>query len=77
MDAKVVMINLWEPWCGPCVNEMPGLEKLYEQYKDKGLVILGVFSSQDMDEDARKVIEDAGITYPILKIGRASCRERV
>ena len=30
---KLIMINLWEPWCGPCVQEMPALEKLYQEYK--------------------------------------------
>lgn len=66
-DAKLVMINLWEPWCGPCVDEMPDLEKIYEEYKDDGLVILGVFSDTTMDEDAAKILEEAGITYPILR----------
>ena len=67
-DAKLVMINLWEPWCEPCVSEMPGLEDLYEELKDEGFVILGVFSETGMDEDAYKIIEEAGITYPILRL---------
>ena len=66
-DAKLVMINLWEPWCGPCVGEMPDLEKIYEEYKDDGLVILGVFSDTTMDDDAAKILEEAGITYPVLR----------
>lgn len=66
-DAKLVMINLWEPWCGPCIQEMPDLEKIYEKYKDEGLVILGVFSDRTMDEDAAKILKDAGTTYPVLR----------
>ena len=66
-DAKLVMINFWEPWCGPCVGEMPDLEKVYEEHKDEGFVILGVFSDTTMDEDAAKILKDAGITYPILR----------
>lgn len=66
-DAKLVMINFWEPWCGPCVGEMPDLEKVYEEHKDEGFVILGVFSDTTMDDDAAKILKDAGITYPILR----------
>ena len=61
------MINMWEPWCGPCVGEMPDLEKIYEEFKDQGLVILGVFAETGMDEDAAQILEECGITYPILR----------
>lgn len=66
-DAKLIMVNFWEPWCGPCVGEMPDLEKLYEEYSSEGLVILGIFSSDDMDDDAREVMDSCGTTYPILR----------
>ena len=65
-DAKLIMINFWEPWCQPCVGEMEDLENLYEDYKDSGLVIMGVLSSFDYDDDARAVIQELGITYPII-----------
>lgn len=65
--SKLVLMNLWEPWCGPCVREMPDLELLYEKYKDQGLLILGVYTSFDMDEDAKDVLDYCGTTYPILK----------
>ena len=64
-EHKVTMINFWEPWCGPCVAEMPELEKLYENYKDKGLYVIGVFSSEDQIEDVKSVLAQAGTTYPI------------
>ncbi len=66
-DARLVMINFWEPWCGPCVGEMPDLEKLYEEYKDEGFVILGVFSETEQDDDAADILEDCGTTYPVLR----------
>lgn len=65
-DAKLVLVNYWEPWCKPCVGEMPDLEKLYENYKDKGLLILGVFADESTQEDAEAIVESKGITYPIL-----------
>ncbi|MBQ9156948.1 MAG: TlpA family protein disulfide reductase [Eubacterium sp.] len=69
-DAKLILVNYWEPWCGPCVSEMPDLEKLYEKYKDQGFLVLGVFSSRDMDEDARSILADSGTSYPILRANR-------
>lgn len=65
-DSKVIMINFWEPWCGPCVGEMPDLEALYEKYSDDGLTILGVFSSSETEE-AEAILESAGTTYPVLR----------
>lgn len=62
--SKVILMNLWEPWCGPCVKELSELEKLYETYKDRGLLILGVYSDS---ENAKEIVEDAGVTYPILQ----------
>lgn len=65
-NAKLVMVNFWEPWCGPCVGEMPDLEKLYENYQDQGLIILGVFYSSDYQEEAKAIVDEIGITYPVL-----------
>lgn len=66
-DAKVLMINFWEPWCQPCLSEMPDLESLWSQYKDDGLVILGVFTSTGMEEDIRAVQAKYSISYPLLR----------
>lgn len=56
--GKVVVLNLWATWCGPCVEEFPDLVKLHNTYKDKGLVVLGV--SMDEPEDLGKVATFAG-----------------
>lgn len=66
-DAKLIMVNFWEPWCGPCVNEMPDLEKLYEEYSADGFMILGVFSTTGVDDEVREVLSSCGTTYPILR----------
>lgn len=64
--SKLVMINCFESWCGPCVNEIPELEKLYENYKDKGFVIIGVYSSSSNVSDIKALISSKGITYPVI-----------
>ncbi len=60
----LTMINFFEPWCGPCVAELPDLEKLYEAYAPQGFQILGVFSTEEGTED---VVSDAGLSYPVLR----------
>ncbi len=63
---KLTMINFWEPWCGPCVGEIPDLERLYENYKDKGFVILGVYEETSMENDVAEILNNSNVTYPIL-----------
>lgn len=65
-QAKVVMVNFWEPWCGPCVSEMPDLEKIYKSYEDRGLLVIGAFTTTDMTSEAKEIMEQAGITYPVI-----------
>jgi peroxiredoxin len=40
--GKVVFLNFWATWCKPCEEEMPSMERLYQRYKDKGLVVLAI-----------------------------------
>ncbi len=59
----LTMINFFEPWCPPCIAELPDLEKLYETYAPQGFQILGVFSTE---EGTEAVVADAGLSYPVL-----------
>ena len=63
-SAKLTMINFWEPWCGPCVKEMPDLELLYEAYKDKDFQIIGVYSETHMESEVDGILKDKNISYP-------------
>ena len=61
--GKVVLVDFWASWCGPCRREMPNLVELYKQYKGKNFEIVGV--SLDRDNDSwKKAIKDLGITWP-------------
>ncbi|RMH65436.1 MAG: TlpA family protein disulfide reductase [Calditrichaeota bacterium] len=63
--GKVVLVNFWATWCGPCIGEMPDLNKLYQAYKDKGFQILGLAVSS-RPNDIPKKVKQTGVTYPIL-----------
>ncbi len=63
-NAKVIMINMWETWCGPCVNEMPDLQRLYTNYKSRGFLILGATASEK--SEIRSTVRSLGVTYPII-----------
>ena len=65
-ENVLTMLNFWEPWCGPCVREMPDLQKLSEAYADRGFGILGIYSTSGMESDVDAVLSDTGVTYPIL-----------
>ena len=65
-DNKLIMVNYWATWCGPCVGEIPDLVKISKAYADKGFVIVGVLTGDDDVDGAKKFIADQGITYPIV-----------
>jgi cytochrome c biogenesis protein CcmG, thiol:disulfide interchange protein DsbE len=63
MKGKVVIINFWASWCGPCREEAPALQSIWEKYGDKGVVVLGV-AYTDTESGAREFVEEFGQTYP-------------
>jgi peroxiredoxin len=63
--GKVILLNFWATWCGPCKVEIPGFVELYNGYKDKGFVVLGV-STDDSPEQLRKFAQQMNISYPVL-----------
>lgn len=72
--GKVIFLNFWATWCGPCRNEMPDIQKLYEEYSAQGedaeVVILGVASpglaGEGTVSEITGFMEENGYTYPVL-----------
>lgn len=71
--GKTVFLNFWATWCGPCRNEMPEIQKIYEetqQEEDSDLVVLGIaapgFGQEKSQEEVEAFLEKNGYTYPVL-----------
>jgi peroxiredoxin len=63
--GKVILLNFWATWCGPCKAEIPGFVELMTQYKDQGLVVVG-YSVDDTPDKAKAFAKEYNINYPIL-----------
>lgn len=67
LKGQAVLVNVWATWCPPCKAEMPAMEKVYNEYKDQGFVVLAVNSTfQDTSENIQPFIKEYGLTFPVL-----------
>jgi thiol-disulfide isomerase/thioredoxin len=68
LRGKVVVIDFWATWCGPCVAEMPKMKQLYAKYRDRGVEFIGVSLDQSKEEGGldslRKFVKENGIEWP-------------
>jgi thiol-disulfide isomerase/thioredoxin len=65
LKGKVVLVDFWASWCGPCRESMPFLDKLSKSYGEQGLVVLGV----NIDNDAaaaRKFLKDLPVSFAVV-----------
>jgi peroxiredoxin len=65
LEGQVVMVNFWATWCGPCRQEMPHLEALYQRYQDLGFTLLGVNVEEDAS-GADAYLAETPVSFPIL-----------
>jgi len=77
LKGNAVLVNLWATWCPPCRAEMPTIERMHQEYKDQGLVVLAInMTYQDDPANVAPFIQEYGLTFPILleetgKVGAA------
>jgi protocatechuate 3,4-dioxygenase beta subunit/thiol-disulfide isomerase/thioredoxin len=73
--GKVIAIDFWATWCGPCMAVMPQMKELHEKYKDSEEVL---FITVSLDQDAeplRKVVKEQGIAFPVIYENREASQE--
>ena len=73
LRGKVVFINFWATWCPPCRAEMPEIEAIYQEYKDKGVVVVGV-DIMETEAEVRQFVQRGGYswTFVIDKTGEVT-----
>ena len=75
LRGKVILLNFWATWCGPCKIEIPGFIELQDEYGDQGFQVLGL-SVDDTPEQIRPFAEEFGVNYPMLVgLGRDDFQE--
>jgi thiol-disulfide isomerase/thioredoxin len=74
LRGKVVVIDFWATWCGPCVGEMPKMKELYAKYRDQGVEFIGVSLDQPPQEGGldslKKFVKQNGIEWPQFYQGK-------
>jgi len=63
--GRVILVNLWATWCGPCREEMPELVKMQEKYRDKKFEIVGLDVDPEPEAQVKKFVEKMGLNYKI------------
>jgi thiol-disulfide isomerase/thioredoxin len=64
--GKVVVLDFWATWCGPCVSEIPGYIELQKKYGPAGLVIVGISVDQNGPAPVKKFVAAKGMNYTVV-----------
>lgn len=65
---KVVVLNFWATWCKPCTREIPAFSRVYDKYKDRGVVFLGILTGDNADEATLLNFQsDNDMSYPVVR----------
>ena len=73
--GKVVLVNFWATWCGPCRDELPALSEAYRERKDEGFAVLAV-DVREEEGDVRRFLQDIPVPFPVLLDGDGAIYNR-
>ncbi|MGB9735380.1 MAG: peroxiredoxin family protein [bacterium] len=63
--GNLILVNFWASWCGPCNEEAPSMEKMYREFRNKGLVVIGISIDHHVSQ-VKNFVKQYSITFPIL-----------
>jgi peroxiredoxin len=66
IKGKVVLLDFWEVWCGPCILSIPKVENLFAKYKSKGFQVFGLVNDLKQLPSAKQFVKSRGVTFPVL-----------
>lgn len=64
-NYDLIIVNCWAEWCGPCVGELPEIERIHQEYPN--VLILGVLVATNSVDEAKQTLSECGVTYPVLE----------
>jgi len=64
--GKIVFLNFWATWCGPCKEEMPSMEALYQKFKERGFAFLAISVDYDEKKKVKEFMDKHHYTFPVL-----------
>lgn len=81
LAGRVILVNAWATWCGPCVLEMPGFQRVQDELGPRGFLVIGISADQEGPGVVRSFVDQMGITYPVTQgphhvLGRLAAQVR-
>jgi len=66
MKGKIVVLDFWATWCGPCISEVPNFNRIQEKYADKGVEVIGVTLASGEPKEVKPIVAKAKMKYTVL-----------